>query len=176
MFEKLIDLLVAAWEWISPLSVIDVYEKGVVLRFGRYHRTLDAGYHWKWPYAERVFEVRSNVTTMRLPPQTLTTHDGKSIVVSAVVKYSIVDPKPYICGIEDQVDVLADVTLGAIARHVRAIDWDALRVDPPEDKVATTVRRQVNRYGFEIEAVTFSDLGRVNSLRLIQPGAINLGN
>ena len=176
MFERLIDLLASGWDYIAPFVVIDAYQGAVVLRFGRYSRTLEAGFHWKWPLAERAIEVDTCLTTLRLAPQTLTSHDGKSLVVAAIVKYRIVDPKPYVIGILDQVDVLADVSMGAIAQCVRAVDAATLFSDPPEGKVATAIRRQVNRFGFEIEAVTFTDLGRVNSLRLIQPHGVSLGN
>ena len=59
MFEKLIDLLVGAWHRLCPLEIIEAYNRGVVLRFGRYHRTLEPGLHWKWPVAEDVVSVLS---------------------------------------------------------------------------------------------------------------------
>lgn len=176
MFEKLIELIAAGWDRIAPFTVVDAYEGAVILRFGRYSRTLEPGLHWKIPLAERAVEVNTCITTMRLQPQTLTTSDGLSVVVTAIVKYRIADPEPYVVGVWDQQDVLADVTMGATARAVRAVTWEALRADPPERAVLEEARKQCNRFGFRIEAVTFTDLGRVNSLRLIQPAAANLGN
>lgn len=167
--EKLIDLLISWWKRISPFFVIHVYEHAVVLRFGRYSRSRTPGFYWKYPFIEEVIIVTTVVTTLRLPPQTITTKDNKSVVVAAIVKYSIRDPKPYVCEIWDRTDVLADVALGAIVRETRALLWDELYTNPPEQAVLREVRRQVNQYGFKIDAVTFTDLGRVNSLRLISP-------
>jgi hypothetical protein len=81
-----------------------------------------------------------------------------------------------VCDVWDQQDVLLDVTMGAIGKQVRGRDWESLRDSPPEDEVFKEVRKQGHRYGFDVEAVTFTDLGRVNSLRLIQPHAAQLGN
>lgn len=174
--EKLVEIVLGAWQRVAPFAVVDAWEQGVVLRLGRYHRTIAAGFSWKIPLIEEVIEVRSVLTTLRLPAQTLTSKDGVQLVVAAIIKYRIRDPKPYVTEVWDQVDVLADVTMGAVGRVVREHTAEELLVEPPEGPVATAVRRQVNRYGFEIEAVTFTDLGRVKSLRLIQPAPANLEN
>jgi len=177
VFERIIDLIANGWERISPLVVVYAYEQGVVLRFGKYHRTIDAGLRWKIPFAEEVSQVTTAVTTLRLPPQTLTTADDHSVVVSAIVKYRIADPRPYVTDIWDQVDVLADVTMGAIRSTTVGATWEELRTKPPEQAVLAEVRKQANRYGFKIEAVTFVDLGRVRSLRFMTNNIpLNLDN
>jgi regulator of protease activity HflC (stomatin/prohibitin superfamily) len=176
VFEKLIELLAGAWGHVSPWALIDAYEQGVVLRFGRYHRTLEAGYHWKWPLAERCIEVNTCLTTLRLPPQSVTTRDEIAVVLSAIVKYRITDPKPYVTEVWDQVDVLADVSMGEIVKRCRATEAATLFTDPPESAIASAVRRHVKRFGFEIESVTFTDLARARSLRLVADRIANLAN
>ena len=168
MFEKLIELLAGAWSTLRPYELVEAYNRGVVLRFGRYHRTLAPGLHWKWPFAEDAVSVLACITTLPLAPQTLTTHDDVGVVVAAVVKYEIVKPEPYVTDIWDQRDVLADVTMGAVRQAVSATKYVDLIANPPEERILELVRRAVNRYGFKIHAVTFTDLGRVRSLRLIQ--------
>lgn len=174
--EKLIEVLVNAWERIAPFVIVHVYEKGVILRFGRYVRTVEPGIRWKIPYVEESIEVNTVLTTMRLPPQSLTTKDMRDVVVAAIVKYRIADPKPYITEVWDQVDVLADVAMGEIARQVKLLEAEELFLDPPEGKIAAAVRRRVKDYGFEIEAVTFTDLARARSLRLVAAAGKDLAN
>ena len=176
MFEKLIELLAGGWEYIKPFIVVDAYERAVVLRWGVYHRTVEPGFRWKIPLVEYTVEVNSCVTTLRLAPQSLTTKDEVAVIVAAIVKYKIADPKPYVIEVWDQVDVLADVTMGAIAKQVRLLDAAALFTDPPEKPVAAAVRRQVTRYGFEVEAVTFTDAARAKSLRLVAAAGKDLAN
>lgn len=170
-FEKLIDLLAAGWDWIAPMAVVDAYEKGVVLRWGRYHRTVSPGYRLKWPFAERMFQVSTALTTLRLPQQRGTTKDEKRVSFGAIVKYRVVDPKPYICDLTDQTDALIDVSMGALLKAVRATEAIALLNDPPEAKVAAAVRRQVKDFGFEVDAVTFTDLVHANVLHLVGAAA-----
>lgn len=176
MLEQLFKLISDGWDVISPFTICAAYENVVILRFGKYHRTLDPGFHWKWPLAEFPIQAVTCMTTLRTPPQTLTTKDGKNVVVAAIIRYSIKDAAKYVCDVWDQQDVLLDVTMGAVGNAIRTRDWDALRDDPPAEEVYKEVRRQGHRYGFDVEAVTFTDLGRVNSLRLIQPHSANLAN
>lgn len=168
MFERLIDLVVAGWNRLCPVEVIEAYNVGVVLRLGVYHRTLAPGWHWKWPFIEDVVSVLSCVTTLPLAPQTLTTKDNVGVVVAAVIKYRIEKPEPYVTDIWDQKDVLADVAMGAVRKAVSSISYETLVQEPPEAEIHKAVRKVVNRYGFDVQAVTFTDIGRVRSIRLIQ--------
>lgn len=174
MFEKLIELVSHWWEVLLPCETIDAYEAGVVLRFGVYSRTVGPGLAWKWPIAERILTGKTCVTTLRLPTQTVVTRDDQTVAVSAMIKYEIRDVRSYLLAIWDSVDVLADVSMGAIKRTVNASTYAELR-DPSintEVAIMDLVRKDVNQYGFKIHRVTFTDLARVKALRLLNDGGV----
>jgi len=168
VFDKLTEIIASTWLSLIPWVVVPVYMNAGVLRFGKYNRTLVPGFHWRIPFVEESNHHHVVMTTLRLPPQTCTTKDRKSVVLSAVIKFRLEDVKAFMCGCVSQQDVLTDVTMGAILTAVRAFTFDGLVDDPPESKVAAIVRRQVKPLGFDIMAVTFTDLGAVRSVRLIQ--------
>lgn len=176
MFDRIFDFVVAAWVHLSPGAVIDPYETGGVLRLGKYHRTISNGFHWKWPLVERVIEIVTCMTTLRLPPQTLTTKDGVGVVVTVIIKYEIKDVESYITKIWDQNDVLVDVSMGAVRSTLSAATYDELLKEPPEAKVLEVIRKEVNQFGFKVHKITFTDLGKVRSFRLIQPHGKDLAN
>lgn len=176
MFTKLLDLLMQTWNRVSPFEVIKEYEGAVVLRFGRYSRTIGPGLSFKIPIIEEAISCNTCLTTIRLPPQTLTTRDDVPVVVSALVKYAVKDVKLFLLEIWDQTDVLADVTMGAIRMAVNALSYTDLVTSPPEPQVLEAVRKEANQYGFKVHKITFVDLGRVKSLRLIQQAAPNTNN
>jgi regulator of protease activity HflC (stomatin/prohibitin superfamily) len=176
VFDKVLDWVDRGWTWVKPFNVIDVFEKGAVLRFGKFHRSLEPGLHWKWPMVEQVIEITTCTTTMRLPPQTLTTKDGIGIVATAVVKYEIKDIRPYVTEVFDAKDVLGDVTMGAVRKAVSNQEYASLMADPPESNILSTVRKEVNDYGFKVHRVTFIDLAKVRSIRLISSSPIDLDN
>jgi regulator of protease activity HflC (stomatin/prohibitin superfamily) len=176
MFDKILDWIDRGWTHIKPFNVIDAFEKGAVLRFGQFNRALEPGIHWKWPLIEQVIEITTCETTMRLPPQTLTTKDGVGVVAAVVIKYEIKNIEPFVTRIYDAKDVLGDVTMGAVRKVVTTTDYAALMADPPEVAILKTVRNDVNEYGFRVHRITFIDLARVRSFRLIQAGPVDLDN
>lgn len=176
MFDKILDWLDRGWTWVKPFNVIDAFEKGAVLRLGKFNRALEPGLHWKWPMIEQVIEITTCETTMRLPPQTLTTKDGIGVVAAAFVKYEIKNIEPFVTRIFDAKDVLADVTMGAVRKVVTTMEYAALMADPPEKAILATVRNEVNEYGFRVHRVTFVDLAKVRSIRLIQAAPLDLDN
>jgi regulator of protease activity HflC (stomatin/prohibitin superfamily) len=167
MFERVFDFIANSWNILRPVVIVSDYEGGVILRLGRYNREIKPGLHWKIPLAENAIVTSTVITTMALRPQTLTTRDDLTVVLSAIVKYHICDVRSYLLDIWDSADVINDLTLGTIRQIVASVDYQDLRGDLIEEEVLKTIRDEASRYGVDIHKVTFSDLGKVRSFRLI---------
>ena len=167
MLDWLRELIVGLWDHLLPFMVIHEYQNGGVFRFGHYHRTLKPGFHWRWPLIEDIVTENICLTTLALEPQTITTQDDKTVVVTGIVRYRIVDVEPFLCEIENQHDLLRDTSMGAVLKQVRQTALRALLDKPPESLIASDIRRQVKTYGMEIETFTFTDIGQIRTLRLI---------
>jgi hypothetical protein len=83
------------------------------------------------------------------------------------VKYHIADVRAYLLDIWDSADVLNDVTLGAIKKIVASVDYSELQSSGIEQDVISIVQEEAQKFGVHVHNVTFSDLGKVKSLRLI---------
>lgn len=167
MFERILDFLATSWDVLRPWVVINDFEGGVILRFGRYFRELTPGLHWKLPIADTTVNTSTVITTMALRPQTLTTCDNLTVVISAIVKYRITDVRAYLLDIWDSADVLNDLTLGAIKEIVTSVNYSDLQEHGIESQVLEVIQNEAEEYGVHIYKVTFSDFGKVRSLRLI---------
>jgi regulator of protease activity HflC (stomatin/prohibitin superfamily) len=119
---------------------------------------------------EEIITTTVVTTTMHLNSQTLTTSDNELAVVSAIIKYSISDARNYLLRIQDRGDVLSDVTAGAVREAISYRSVEELLDETLEKEVLQAVRKKVRAYGFRIESVTFADLGRVPTFRLIHDG------
>ena len=150
-----------------PWVVVNDFEGGVILRLGRFYRELDPGFQWKVPLVDVPVVTSTVITTMSLRAQTLTTKDDLTIVVAAVVKYRITNVRAYLLDVWDSADVLNDVTMSAIREIVAASDYQYLHDHLIEDDVFEVVKDETSKFGVEVLKVTFSDLGKVRSLRLI---------
>lgn len=167
MFEWIREIVAALHEHMVPFTVIYDFESAVVFRLGQYHRTIDAGFHWKWPFIENVVSEHTARTTLALEPQTVTTQDNKTVTVQGIVRYRIVDVKPFVIEIGDQHDVLRDTSMGAVLKQVRQMTLNDLTDSPPEKAIASEIRRQVKPYGIEIDLFTFTDIGQIRVFRMI---------
>lgn len=170
MWAALAEFFSQFWSELKFWVIIDQYEAGILMHLGKWKKDLGPGLHWKQPLTEYVMTTTTVITTETIRPQTLTTKDKESIVVTAVVKYEIRKVRAYLLKIWDHTDVLADVTMASVADEVLKHTFDEL-VDIGTsglgDIVASTVRSQVNKYGFKIHKVTFTDFGLIKSIRLI---------
>ena len=169
MLDRLIDLLLQWVGFFVPFVVIDQFEQAVVLRFGKYQRDLEPGFHWIWPFQiDRVIADNVVVRTTNLVGQSLTTKDGKTIIAAGVVTSSISNIRKATLEVETVDQALRDSCYGAIGLAVAATDWDDIRSEPFVEVLTKACRKNGWRYGIEIERVQLSDLAPTKAISLHQ--------
>jgi regulator of protease activity HflC (stomatin/prohibitin superfamily) len=72
--------------------VVKQYEKGLVLRLGRYRNTVDSGLTFLVPVIEDIIAVDMRERVINVEPQKVITKDNVSVTVDAVIYYRISDP------------------------------------------------------------------------------------
>lgn len=168
MFDKLIDLIVTFIHDILPFKIVDQWEKGVHLRFGKFKRVVEPGLRWKISFFDQIITTPVITQTVNLSPQTVTTLDEKSIVLSSIVRYYIHDVQKFLLGVMHANDVLIDTTQGIIRDMVENTNWEELvdltRIVTPE------VNEQVAKWGITVEQVSFPDLGQIVTYRVMSDG------
>lgn len=168
LLEKLIDFILGLLEDILPFVIIDHYEKGVRLRFGKNgYPELEPGFNWKIPFADKIHTVMIKTTTMPLREQTLTTKDNVTIVVKAVIKYEIKDAKQILLEVNDAYDAVADMTQGIIRDFI--IDRNYVDCNSPDlgKDITLKARQEAVNWGIKIRTITITDLGKMTSIRLL---------
>ena len=171
MLDRLFDFVSQVWQHLVPWVVLAEYERGIILRLGRFHRELGPGLHWCIPFGvEECMYDNVVVDTFSLPPQSLTTADDVTIVVRANILWTISNLKTLMLGTESKEGVVYTTTQGAIAQYVAANEWADLGVEAwPE--IAQLARDRAAPFGIEIQSVEIVDLSRSRSIRLWQPGS-----
>lgn len=161
----------------TSFFVVDQSEQAVVMRFGRYRRTVGAGLQFKMPFG---IETNINLPTQKV--QTLTfgyrssdnlgslvgarqyeeestmlTGDLNIVDVEWIVQYRISDPKAYLFSVKDKETTIRDISQSIMNQLVG---------DLPILTVMTSQRSQIeyeaqqemqkifDRYGFGLEIVT----------------------
>jgi membrane protease subunit HflK len=143
--------LVGALAWVGYVQIVPG-EEAIVLRLGRYHRTLNEGPHMYLPLVETL--ERERVTNRRLefgyrtraqrsspvekpegeaPPlayeddpgeRRMLTSDENLVDVEFVLEYRITDLRSYLLNVESAADVLRDVARASVREAIalRSID------------------------------------------------------
>jgi membrane protease subunit HflK len=165
MFDKLIDLMVTFIHDVLPFKIVDQWEKGVYLELGKFKKVVEPGLNWKIPFFGQILTTPVITQTVNLSPQTVTSEDEKSIVLSSIVRYHIYDVRKFILGVMHANDALVDTTQGIIRDVVEGSKWTDLydlgSVVTPE------VNQQVEKWGITVEQVSFPDLGEIKTYRII---------
>lgn len=169
MFDRLLDLLRSCWEWFVPFVILHEYERGVVLRFGRYHREIGPGFHWTWPAgAEQALSENVVTNTCMLPAQPLTSKDGAQVCAQALLTYKIVDVRKLLLEVEGKDQALRDTAAGVLSLEVSRHTWDEIRSEEFLARVHKAIRKRGFRYGIEVDEVQLPGLQRMRSYMLIQ--------
>jgi len=72
--------------------IISQYEKGLVLRLGKYRSTVDSGLTFLVPMIESLIKVDMRERVIKVDPQEVITKDNVMVTVDAVIYYRISDP------------------------------------------------------------------------------------
>lgn len=120
-------IVLALWLAFNCFVLVAEQQRGVVLRFGQFHRTLQPGPHFKLPWPlERVIKV--NATQIKTFSDTVPvlTRDENIVSVEINVQYRVGDPKLYLFGTRDADGVLQEATLSAVREQVGRSDLDTV--------------------------------------------------
>jgi regulator of protease activity HflC (stomatin/prohibitin superfamily) len=88
----IIVLLIALVSLARSARVVAQYEKGLVMRLGKYRATADSGLTFLVPMIEDMIKVDMRERVINVEPQKVITKDNVSVTVDAVIYYRISDP------------------------------------------------------------------------------------
>jgi regulator of protease activity HflC (stomatin/prohibitin superfamily) len=165
MFDKLILVIQQFGNSLLPFFVVDMWEKALVLRLGKFKDIKEPGFHWKIPFVDSVWQQTVVTQSIHLQPQSITSLDYKNIVVRAIVRYDIKDCFLFLTKLAHPTDVLIDTTGAMIREIIEERNWEDL-VDV-EIELTEKIGLKVSEWGINIEKVTLTDLAEINSIRVI---------
>ena len=167
-FDRIMDWTETFIAYFQFLFVIDQYDMGVVLRFGKYSRTVGPGLHLIYPWGiEESLEDTVVRTTSYLDTQTVTSSDGKSVNITAILVYKIGNIKRWLLEVDDAEVALHDMTYGIISELAETKTWSQIMKPDFMEEVTELVQEEAITWGARVEAVKLSDRVTSKSLRLM---------
>ena len=156
----LVGVLLLIWIAWNSIHIVDESERGVVLRFGEYSRTLSPGFNITMPRPiEEVIKVNvSRVSSLESQSRMLT-GDENLIDLAFAVQYRIVEPEKFLFNVEDPIDSLAQASDSAIREIVGTNNMDFI-LEIGRGQVAldsqALLEEIISRYDPGIEVTSFN--------------------
>lgn len=156
----LIVVLAGIWTAWNSVHIIDESERGVVLRFGEYTRTMMPGLRFTFPAPVETIE-KVNVAQVRSQENQarMLTSDENLIELGFAVQYRVLDPANFLFEVEQPEGTLAEASDSAIREVVGTNQMDFI-LEQGRGEIASAARdllqQILDRYDAGIEILSFN--------------------
>ena len=125
----------------------------IVERLGKYHATLEAGFHLLIPFLDRIAYKHSlKEMAMDVPPQTCITKDNIQVEVDGILYYQIIDPVKTSYGVNDYAFASTQLAMTTMRSEVGKIDLDKTfeERDKINHEIVTAVDKAALPWGLKV--------------------------
>lgn len=160
-FFVLVLLLLAMFVIWNTFIIVQTREMVILERFGKYHATLDAGFHFVVPFMDRVAyrqEIREQV--LDVPHQKCITKDNIEVDVDGLIYLKVMDAEKASYGINDYrlaAVNLAQTTMRSEIGKITLDDTFSER-DAMNDAIVTELDKASNPWGVKVMRYEIKDI------------------
>lgn len=161
MIELFIFLLLAILIIIvKGFRIVNQYERGIVLRLGKYKRTLSPGLNIVNPFFDKVTKVDVRTRPMDIPKQEVITKDNVTVNVDAVVYSKVINPQKAVLETTDFSYATSTFAQTALRDVTGNFDLDEIlsKRDEISEKIREIVDVQTDKWGIDIESVKLQNI------------------
>ena len=153
------------------IHIIGSHEGGVRINafvFWYWNSELKPGWYLWWPLCQRLTYVEVKPQIIDLRSQSIRTADGKDIVVSGAIQYSIDDALSACLEVQDFDKSVVALALGVILEYVSKRNLKELQnVRTLKTEVKNGILKKAEGWGLRVDEVFITDLGVARNIRLL---------
>ena len=164
----LIVLLVALVLLSSGVRMVQQYERGVVLRFGRLLEAVrQPGLRLIIPFVDRMRKVSIQTIVLDIPSQGTITRDNVTIGVDAVVYFRVVDPVRSFINVQNYLLATSQVSQTSLRSVIGRADLDTLLSDREQinSELKAVIDAPTEEWGISIDRVEVKDISLPEGMR-----------
>jgi len=151
----------------SAIKILSNWEKAVILRLGRYHRTVGPGPIFLLPWVDRAYRVDTRIVTLDVPRQEMMTKDNVPVTVDAIVLFNVIDPNTAILKIENfarTTNLIAQTTLRSTIGQAELDELLSQR-ERINEHLKKVIDEQTEPYGVKVTAVEVRDVSLPETMK-----------
>ena len=155
------------WRWCEFITVLDPWEEGVQIRFGKFQRVVQGGWWLHLPFLIDEFHcLNVRPTAMLLNEQALTTRDNKDIVVQGVLMWSVFDVKRALLDVENVTETLEQIAIGIVQDVVETQTWAYIRTPECRKDIKKAIQSQARRWGVTVSTFKFQSIVQADAYKI----------
>ena len=146
---------------LSGLRIAQEYQRGVILRLGRYVGLRGPGLYWVIPFnIERATTIDVRTLTVSAEQQETITRDSVTIKVNAVLWYRIVDAARSVIEVADAHAAVYQLALTGLRNIIGQHDLDEVlqQRDKINELLCESVASATNAWGLEVQRFEMKDV------------------
>jgi regulator of protease activity HflC (stomatin/prohibitin superfamily) len=151
----------------NSIRIIREWERGVLLRFGRFDHVKMPGIRFVWPVIDKIIIIDTRVVTMDVPKQEIITKDNVSVNVDAVVFFQVVNAEFAVTKVENWIratSMQAQTTLRSVIGQVELDELLAER-DKINLKLQSIIDEVTEPWGIKVISVEVRDVTLPESMK-----------
>jgi len=151
----------------ASVKVISQYERGVILRLGKFVDIKEPGLRFIIPYVDHLYRVDTRVVTMDVPSQEVITRDNVTVRVNAVVYLRVVTPDDAILQVADYIratSLISQTTLRSVLGQFEMDDMLSHR-EKINAELQKIVDEQTDPWGVKVSSVEVKDVELPESMQ-----------
>lgn len=114
------------YKFVISIKLVPTKKAYIVERLGRYHKTLEAGFHTLIPFVDKVTFIQDlKETTIDVPPQDCFTRDEVYVEVDGVIYMSVIDPAKASFGVTQYVFASIELAQTTTRSVIGTLDLDS---------------------------------------------------
>ncbi len=146
---------------IKCIVVVPQASTVIIQRLGKYHKTLNAGFHIIAP----VIDSKVNVVSLKekvadFAPQPVITKDNVTMQIDTVVYFQITDPKLYTYGVERPMQAIENLTATTLRNLIGDLELDDTLTsrDTVNQKMRLILDEATDPWGIKINRVELKNI------------------
>lgn len=139
----------------TSIKMLNPHERGVVIRLGKYSRTLQPGLNIVIPFLEKIIKIDIREQLVDVPEQAVITKDNVVVAVDAVVYYEVTDPFKLIFSVADFQEASTKLAQTTLRNIIGEMDLDQTLVsrDIINRKLRQVLDEATDKWGVRITRV-----------------------
>jgi regulator of protease activity HflC (stomatin/prohibitin superfamily) len=148
------------WTLVSGVRVAAQWERGIVLRLGRFHGMRGPGMLYVIPIIEYVRFIDRRTLVLNIPRQRVITRDNVPAQIDAALFFKVTDPERAVLEVQDFRFAIAQYAQGALRDVVGGLTLDELLTEREQiqERIRAVVEEHIVSWGMHVDSIRLLDI------------------